>query len=306
VRARKPFRHWLEYTAVRCVAFVVRQTPNALARVGGTALGDVLYRVDGKHRRIAADNLEQCFPEWSESERMQTVRRVFQHFGRCLVDLLQFDALSPNAMRARVEIEGAEHMHAAYAAGKGVLFFSGHFGCWEVPPVAHALLFAPGGVLARRLDNPRLHTLLENMRQRTGNVVIYREGAVRKTLGFLRNGQGVVLLIDQHTHSGDAITIQFFGRPAATTSTLAALALRTGAPVVPAFTVPLPGGRFRVIYEPAVEPPAIDSPNAVYEFTQRCTDVLERHVRQRPETWLWMHRRWREVPEGEAQSGDRS
>ena len=95
-------------------------------------------------------------------------------------------------------------------------------------------------MLARPLDNPGLHDLLESLRQRTGNSVIYREGAVRKVLRMLMEGHGVALLIDQHMHSPDAIWVRFFQRPAATTSTLAALALRTGAPVVPVFALPLP------------------------------------------------------------------
>jgi KDO2-lipid IV(A) lauroyltransferase len=104
------------------------------------------------------------------------------------------------------------------------------------------------------------------------------------------------MLIDQHMHSPDAIYVDFFERPAATTSMLAALALRTGAPVVPVFALPLPGGRYRLIYEHAVPPPDQDSPDAVREFTQRCTDVLEMYVRRHPSQWLWMHRRWRDAP----------
>ena len=90
------------------------------------------------------------------------------------------------------------------------------------------------------------------------------------------------MLIDQHMHSPDAIYVDFFERPAATTSMLAALALRTGAPVVPVFALPLPGGRYRMVYEHPVDPPAADTPDAVREFTQRCTDVLEMYVRRHP------------------------
>jgi KDO2-lipid IV(A) lauroyltransferase len=150
------------------------------------------------------------------------------------------------------------------------------------------------------LDNPHLNTLLEEVRERTGNAVIYRQGAVRRVLKTLAAGQGVAMLIDQHMHSADAIWVDFFERPAATTSTLAALALRTGAPVVPVFALPIGRGRYRMIYEHAVEPPSTDAPDAIREFTQRCTDVLEMYVRRHPELWLWMHRRWRDapVPEG--------
>ncbi len=292
----KALRQRVELAAVRAVGLVVRVLPHAVLRLWGTALGSAFYALDRSHRRVALANLAQCFPARSEAERTSIARRMFQHFGVLLLELLQFSSLSPEAMRARVDVDGEERVRAAYAKGKGVLFFTGHFGFWELHAMVHALLFQPIGVLARPLDNPGLHTLLEDMRQRTGNSVIYREGAVRRVLKTLAQGQGVAMLIDQHMHSPDAIWVRFFQRPAATTSTLAALALRTGAPVVPVFTLPLPGGRFRMIYEHAVEPPDPDTRDAVREFTQRCTDVLEMYVRRQPELWLWMHRRWRDAP----------
>jgi KDO2-lipid IV(A) lauroyltransferase len=180
-----------------------------------------------------------------------------------------------------------------------VLFFTGHFGYWELHALVHGLELEPIGVLARALDNPDLYRLIEDVRGRTGNFVIYRQGAVRRVLKTLAAGHGVAILIDQHMHSADAINVKFFGRPAATTSTLAALALRTGSPVVPVFAIPIENCRYRVIYEHPVEPPTGDAPDAIREFTQRCTDVLEMYVRRRPELWLWMHRRWR--PESTAQ-----
>lgn len=292
----KALRQRVELAAVRTVGTLVRVLPHAVLHLCGAALGSAFYTLDRSHRRVALANLAQCFPTRSDAERTTIARRMFQHFGVLLLELLQFSSLSPEGMRARVDVEGGERVRAAYAKGKGVLFFTGHFGFWELHAMVHALLFQPIGVLARPLDNPGLHTLLEDMRQRTGNSVIYREGAVRKVLKTLAHGQGVAMLIDQHLHSPDAIWVQFFQRPAATTSTLAALALRTGAPVVPVFTVPLPGGRFRMIYEHAVEPPGPGTPDPVREFTQRCTDVLEMYVRRQPEMWLWMHRRWRDAP----------
>jgi KDO2-lipid IV(A) lauroyltransferase len=104
----------------------------------------------------------------------------------------------------------------------------------------------------------------------------------------------VAVLIDQHIVSRDAIYVDFFEQPAATTSAVAALAMRTGAVVVPVFALPIGGGRYRMIYEHPVEPPRIEGEQAIREFTQRCTDVLEMYVRRHPELWLWMHRRWRD------------
>lgn len=292
----KARRQALELAAVNAVGALVRVLPVSIVRAAGAWLGATFYLLDRSHRRVALANLMQCFPSRSEAECRRIARRMFQHFGVLLFELLRFGALSPDEMRAHVVVEGEDRVRAAYAKGKGVLFFTGHFGFWELHAMVHALLFQPIGVLARPLDNPGLHALLERMRERTGNTVIYREGAVRKVLRMLSQGSGVALLIDQHMHSPDAIWVQFFQRPAATTSTLAALALRTGAPVVPVFAVPTDDGRLRLIYEHPVEPPGPNAAQPIYEFTQRCTDVLEMYVRRQPELWLWMHRRWRDAP----------
>jgi len=187
-----------------------------------------------------------------------------------------------------------------------VLFVTGHFGFWELHAIAHPLLFEPIGLLARALDNVRMNGLLEGIRQCTGNTVIYRQGSVRRVMRMLHERHGVAVLIDQHIHGPDAVYVDFFERSAATASAVAALALRTGAPVVPVFALPLGRGRYRLIYEHPVEPPADakseGADGAIREFTQRCTDVLEMYVRRHPDLWLWMHRRWRD--EGPAPASD--
>jgi Kdo2-lipid IVA lauroyltransferase/acyltransferase len=289
-------RNRIEYGAVLAVRTLVRWLPIAAVRRLGAALGLAFYVVDGLHRRIADTNLATAFPKRTAAERRAITRQMFAHFGRLLLELLKFSTLRPEQMQRLVEYEGQERARAAYAQGRGVLFFTGHFGYWEMQAMVHAQSVGPISVLARALDNPHLHALLEGVRTKTGNAVIYRQGAVRRVLRVLQQRGGVAMLIDQHMHSPDAIYVDFFERPAATTSMLAAIALRTGAPVVPVFALPAPGGRYRMIYEHPVQPPASDAPDAIREFTQRCTDVLEMYVRRHPALWLWMHRRWRDAP----------
>jgi KDO2-lipid IV(A) lauroyltransferase len=287
-------RYRLEWWLTRIVAAGVRLLPMSVVRACGGALGRAVYVVDGFHRRIALANLAQAFPTRSAAERRVIARVMFAHFGRLLLELMKFGTLSDAQMLARVESDGEERVLQAYQHGRGVLFFTGHFGYWEMQAIAQPLRVRPVSVLARPLDNPYLHHWLEQIRTRTGNAVIYRQGAIRKVMRELTANRGVALLIDQHLHSSDAVYVDFFDRPAATTSALAALALRTGAPVIPVFALPLPGGRYRFVYERPVPPPREDSPDAVREFTQRCTDVLEMYVRRDPSLWLWMHRRWRD------------
>ncbi len=208
----------------------------------GRLLGRAFYVFDGAHRRLAMSNLVAAFPLRSRAECRAIARGMFSHFGRLLMVLLKFSTMTPERMLAQVEFEGEERVAAAHAQGKGVLLFTGHFGFWEINALVHALAMQPMAVLARPLDNPLLHDLLESVRRSTGNSVIYRRGAIRRVLRALSANQAVAILIDQHIQTSDAVYVDFFNRPAATTSALAALALRTGAPVVPVFALPLPGG----------------------------------------------------------------
>lgn len=299
-----PWRYSLEYAAVAGVAAVVRALPRPVSLLMGRTLGYVFYRLDRAHRKLTVDNLAAAFPTRPVREHKAIARAVFGHFGSLLTELLRFSGLSRAQMLASIEFEGDERaMQQAQALGKGVIFITGHFGYWELQALAHALKYPSIGVVARALDNPKLNRWLEDVRTSTGNSVIHRRGGLRKIMRALSENKGVAILIDQHIQTSDAVVVDFFDRPAATTSAVAALALRTGAPVIPVFAVPTNDGRYRMIYEHPVEPPSANSPDAVREFTQRCTDVLEMYVRRYPHLWLWMHRRWRDVEPAESVPG---
>ena len=291
-------RHWFEYLAVRALVGMVGMTPSALVVPCGRALGLAWYTVNRSRRRIADANLAAAFPSRSASERRAIARSAFGHFIAQAFETLKFSTLTPAQMLARVEVDGGDRVRFAYGQKKGVLFITGHFGFWELHAIAHPLLFEPIGLLARALDNSRMNTLLERIRQCTGNAVIYRQGSIRRVMRMLQDDHGIAVLIDQHIHGPDAVYVEFFERRAATVSAVAALALRTGSPVVPVFALPLGKGRYRLIYEHPIEPPPQAEEGGadvtIREFTQRCTDVLEMYVRRHPDLWLWMHRRWRD------------
>jgi KDO2-lipid IV(A) lauroyltransferase len=296
-------RHYLEYGLVVTVRWVVGHAPYPLVRVLGTAIGLTFHAIDGAHRRLAVSQLRAAFPVRGEEECRRIARQTFVQFGQSLVMVLRVSTFTPQRLLETVEVEGADHVRAALAAGRGAIVFSGHFGYWELHGLTHALVLSPMSVLARPLDNPLLHDLLERTRRATGNQVIYRQGALRRVLRALNANECVAILIDQHIQGADAVPVDFFGRPAATTSALATLALRTGAALIPAFAIPLPDGRCRLVYEPPVEVPPAMSADPVLELTQRCTDVLEMYVRRHPHLWLWMHRRWRDVSSAESVTG---
>ena len=272
---------------------LVRILPRGFTTALGAGLGRLFYWLDHRRRGTAERNVRASLPQLSDVECRAIVAGAFANVGRHVLDLLRFDTMPTERILGVVEFEGEEHVVRALSAGRGAMFFTGHFGFWELQIMTHAARFGPILMVARKLDNPLLETMIERVRTRVGTRVIPRRGAVRGLLRGLLEHQSVGMMVDQHISDRSAVTVEFFGRPAATTSAIAMLALRTGVPVIPVFALPLPGNRYRMIYETPIEMPDPASPDAVRVLTQRCTDVLEGYVRQHPELWLWMHRRWR-------------
>ena len=288
-------RHRLEYVTVLAVRAFVQALPRWASLTFGSALGQLFYGLYGRRRELAVANLRAAFPSKTDAECRDVLRSTFSHFSCHMIELMNFDAMSANEMMRLVEVEGESRVEQAMVQGRGVMFYTGHFGYWELQIMVHAHRLKPIVMVARTLDNPLLERLIERLRTRVGTRVIPRQGAIRGLLRALIEKNSVGMMIDQHIQDRSAISVDFFNRPAATTSAIAALALRTGAPIIPVFALPLSGGRYRMIYETAVEPPAANDPDPVQTYTQRCTDVLEKYVRRYPHLWLWMHRRWRDL-----------
>jgi KDO2-lipid IV(A) lauroyltransferase len=293
-------RHGWEARAAGLVARAVAPLPRRTALGIGRSLGRLLGDLDRRHLAIAAGNLRRAFPEWDEGRALRTARAVYAHFGSVLLDLLWMEGRTPDRIRSLLEVRGREHVERSMAAGRGALLVTAHIGNWELHGVAHGLLFGPIHVLARPLDNTLLDRRLCALRTMAGNTVIYKQRALARILRALREGGAVAILIDQNVQPGDGIFVDFFGRPAATTTVAAALAVKTGCALVPCRTELLPDGRYRIGYDPVVEwSPSGDRQADVACLTQRLTRTIEDWVRETPAQWLWMHRRWKTRPPGE-------
>ena len=286
-------RYRLEYAAFSVVRLVINLLPRNMSLEIGALIGKSFYYLHTSRRQLALSNLKIAFPTRTKIECDRVLRSTFEHLGRHVIELLNFDRMSKEEMLNLLDVTGREHVEEALATGKAVMFYSGHIGYWELFSIGHGLLFKPTMLVARTLDNPFLENVVAKIRTRGGTRVISRQGAIRGLLKALLKTETVAMMIDQHMHDRSAVAVKFFNRPASTTSALAALALRTGAVVIPVFTLPLSGGRYRLVYEKPVKCPDDDDPDPVRTYTQSCTDVLEMYVRQYPNLWLWMHRRWR-------------
>jgi len=290
-------RHALESGLASVVTVAVGVLPRWIMLRFGRGLGWLWGTLDRRHREIAMDSLRRAFPEWDESRVERTARAVYAHFGAVLLDILWMSRQRRSRLLSIVEREGSERVEAAYAAGRGILFITAHLGNWEIPAIDHAWRHEPIGVVARPLDNPALDERLCAFRRRSGNTVLFKRHALAQVLRMVRAGRGVAVLIDQNVQEKDGIFVEFFGRPAATTTVAAAVARKTGCVLMPARTELLPNGHYRLTYGPPLDWTATGNREAdIAAVTQALTKRIEGWVRETPEQWLWIHRRWKTQP----------
>lgn len=293
----------LEYLPVRLLLGVFRAVPLRLGLWLGPALGGwAYYFVSGRLRRTGEQNLQHAFPNLSERERVALLRGCFRNFGRLLAAFSHFNAGNLDRLKSFVECDGLERIDAARAQGRGVILFTGHLGAWELTSFALSMFGRPLSFLVRRIDNPKIEALIDPFRTRLGNRTINKLSAAREMLHVLRTGGTLGILVDLNTHEHEGIFVDFFGLQASTTFILAKLAMRTGAPVLPVFA-PWDAKRRRFLIK-VDEPLALsrtgDEENDARELTQCFTKVVEKYVRLYPDQWLWIHRRWKTRPDGEA------
>ena len=295
-------RHRLEDSLAGAVFALARSAPRRTSLALGRGLGRAIAAADRRHVAIAVANLRGAFPDWDEARLDRTARAVYAHVGEVLFDVAWMAGRGRDEILSLVDVEGGEHVAAARAAGRGILFATAHIGSWELCGVAHGWNYAPMGVVYRPLDNPHLDRRLAAIRQMSGNVAIDKRRALGQLLRRLRRGEDVALLIDQNVQEQDGIFARFFDRPAATTTSAALLHLKTGCTLMGGWLERLPDRHYRQHYEPPLRvEPSGDRDRDAARVTQALNDMIERWIRKVPEQWLWIHRRWHTQPKGGAE-----
>ena len=244
-----------------------------------------------RFRRIAAINLGTAgIPDEGVIDGM------YGSIARMLVTFARFPAITRENVGHWIRYEGLENFQSALARGRGVLVATAHLGNWEFSAYAHALMTGPMHVVVRPLDNSRLDELVEQRRALSGNHIISKREAARDILRALKAGEAVGVLIDQNTMPEEGVFIDFFGVKACAGSAFVKLAHHSGAAVVPGFALWSEAERRYLLrfY------PAIEMTGDVQQDTQRIHAHLESVIREYPDQWLWIHRRWKTRPPGEA------
>jgi len=246
-------------------------------------------------RQTAFRNLEFALPALGPAERRDLVDGVFRSIARLLVALAKQPAITQQNVGEWIRYEGFEHFEDAKKRGKGVVFATGHLGAWELSHYAHALLAEPMSIVVRPLDNPKLDSLVSRLRGGSGNWIIGRDNYVRPILEALRRNEAVGILVDQNMTADRGVFVDFFGVKACVESGVAKIAARTGAAVIPGFAVWSDAEqRFVLRFYPPVQIEGDEIAD-----TQRIQSALESAIREYPDQWLWVHRRWKTRPDGE-------
>lgn len=295
-------RQRLEYALVWVVVKTIGGMPRSLARAVGISLAWAVYLLHVRLRRVGMHNLAMALPEKSRRERARILRGVFTSLGRQLAEVCLFPSYTRGNVSKVVVYDGFENFERAFARGKGLLFLTAHLGGWELASFAHSLHGYPLRIVIRSLDNAPLDRLLRHYRTLHGNTVVDKDDFVRGLLSATKAGEVVGILMDTNMTPPQGVFVDFFGIPACTASGLARIALRTDAAVVPGFAVwDSVLRKYRLRFDPAVKLIRSGDDDAdVVANTALFTKIIEDYVRHYPDQWLWVHRRWKTRPEGEA------
>lgn len=303
---RRPvsLRYRLEYLAFWLVTVVLGALPLHTAMRFAAAVAALIVRASPRLRKIGLVNLRIAFPEKSDEERMAILVASYRNLGRMAAECAHMTEITAENVRETVTPDDGPiwtNEIKPHLRSQGVLIVTGHFGNWEMCAYAYGLLGNPVSLVHQTIKNPLVDDWIERLRSGGGTRLFRKREAARSVLRSLKERKLVVLPLDQNQSRRAGIFVDFFGVPASTSDGLARIALRTGAPIYPAFLLrDGESAHHRIVFLPRVEIGSIeDRDSAARELTQRCTAVLEAMIRKHPDHWLWTHKRWRTRPLGE-------
>jgi KDO2-lipid IV(A) lauroyltransferase len=291
----------LEFAAVWLIAKLFRHMPRAAARSAGAGIGRLAFACLPRLRRVGMTNLALAFPNADRRERERILRAMFRSLGWQLAEFCQMPGYDLAEASRFIRYEGLENYLRAKQGGKGVLVLSGHIGAWELSSFFHSLAGHPMSMVIRRLDNPLVDQFVNHIRCLHGNRVLNKDEFARGLIAAMRAGDTMGVLMDTNMTPPQGVFVDFFGHAACTASGVARVAARTGAAVVPGYLVwEQDEGRYVLHFLPQIQLQKTgDVERDAVANTQEFTSALERIIRQYPEQWLWVHRRWKTRPTGE-------
>jgi KDO2-lipid IV(A) lauroyltransferase len=283
------------YLILKGFSLLVNLLPESFALWVGRQMGNVAYYLDWEHRNVALQNLHIAFgQEKSEEERRSIAKRNFQHMGMMVIEFFRILGMDTEAYKKKVSVEGVEEALKLLEKKKGGLLLIGHFGNWELMGIMSKVLQIPIWAIAKPIkQNEKLYRFILGIRDKAGLTIISPENATQKVMQALSKNWLVAFLIDQRAKRSRGVWVDFFGKKAPTMPGLAVMAIRSGAPVVPAFMIRNGFQKHRLLVKDPVELVLTGDMEKDVEINmERFTRVLESMIREYPDQWVWIHRRW--------------
>ncbi len=285
----------LIYWVLRAFGFFINLLPEGFALGCGKQFGNLFFHLDWERRRVALENLHLAFgKEKSREELLAIAQGTFQNLGMMAIEFFRIPKMNVETFKKKVTIEGMEEALRLLEKRKGVLLLLSHFGNWEMMGIMSKLIGDPIMVLAKPMKkNKRVDQYITGIRNAAGLEVVSSINAGRTVIKALSKNRIVGILIDQRAKRTEGVWADFFGKKAPTTPGLAVLAMKTGAPVVPVFMVRNGFGKHRMIIQNPLDLVHTgDIKKDVEANTQLFNHTLESMIRQYPDQWFWVHRRW--------------
>ncbi|MEQ6343058.1 MAG: LpxL/LpxP family Kdo(2)-lipid IV(A) lauroyl/palmitoleoyl acyltransferase [Gammaproteobacteria bacterium] len=275
------------------ITWSLARLPYAWLMRAGRMLGRLLLALPGHRRHVASVNLALCFPELTDAQRYDLLRRHFESLGMGMMEIVLSWWASPARLRPLAHVEGVEHLDMALNEGRGVILLMAHFTTVEIATTLLAMR-VPLYATYRPHNNALFEEVMRRARQRHGSVIDH--GNIRAMLRALKNNKAVWYSPDQDYSGNHSVFVPFFGVSAATMTATAELARLGNASVIPIFPERLPGDQgYRITLQPALE----NFPSGDAEKdTARINALFEAQVRLIPEQYLWVHRRFKSRPTG--------
>ncbi len=296
---RKKIRDRLFYLCILAIYRIISILPRRPVLKFARAMGSMAFCFKSGMRKRAIYNLRRALgPGISRDEIIKTGRGVFRHFITAAFDLMFIPRLCKNGrINEIVTTAGMEHLDRALAKGKGVMMLTAHFGDWEILGTWLAQNGYPMKVIGRPIFDPGLDRLLVSIRNRAGYTNIARGSSSLEILRTIKKGGAIGMLIDQDVQV-QGVFADFFGRKAFTPTGPVLLARRFGTPIVPIFCRRCDDMHFEVTCMPEIEQgKSGDDREDILATTERINQVYEEVIRETPEQWVWMHKRWKTRPQ---------
>lgn len=285
----RKLRYVFEYLSLASLGLLLAYLPKGLPVWLGRKFGGLYYRLSPFRRRVAETNLQLAGLSPS------LARSAFENVGLVIAEFARFRRLDKSFFETQFDGADLVHLREALKAGKGAVLVTGHFGNWELVGAFIRQSGYPLDVVVKEQRNPLVDRWIDENRMRQGVGIIKTGVAIRSVIRSLSEGRLVAFVSDQYVGE-DGIVVNFMGQPTTVSKGPAAFAVRLGVPIATGFLVRTGPWKFKVVVFPALWPNAsAEREKEILRLTQTYTSHLEKLVRQHPDHYLWMHRKWKNL-----------